>query len=38
MNSSYQQGALQMGNAGDRILQKPASNPLPQADPQILEE
>jgi hypothetical protein len=29
---------LQMGNAGDRILQKPASNPLPQADPQILEE
>jgi hypothetical protein len=29
---------LQMGNAGDLIVQKPASNPLPQADPQILEE
>jgi hypothetical protein len=38
MNSSYPQGALQMGNACDLIVQKLASNPLPQADLQILEE
>jgi hypothetical protein len=29
---------LKMGNAGDLILQKPASSPLLQADLQILEE
>ncbi len=29
---------LQMGNACDLIVQKLASNPLPQADLQILEE
>jgi hypothetical protein len=30
--------SLQMGNACDLIVQKLASNPLPQADLQILEE
>jgi hypothetical protein len=33
-----QERYLKMGNAGDLILQKPASSPLLQADLQILQE